>query len=56
MDANFIMTPDGDVIEVQATSEDKPTPWDEFIRLKVLANQGAENIAKLQQEAIAQAS
>lgn len=36
MDANFVMTPDGGVIEVQATAEDKPLAWDQFMELKHL--------------------
>ncbi len=52
MDANFIMTPNGDVIEIQATSEDKPLPWDAFMRLKHLADQGIATLAGLQDKAI----
>jgi len=48
MDANFVMTPDGGVVEVQATAEDKPLHWDQFMVLKKLADKGIENLAKLQ--------
>lgn len=54
MGANFVMTPDGDVIEVQATSENKPLPWDEFMKLKALANAGIAEIADLQMQAVSQ--
>ena len=51
MDANFVMTPDGGVIEVQATAEDKPLAWDQFMVLKSLADKGISDLAKLQLDA-----
>ncbi|TLS65710.1 ribonuclease PH [Mariprofundus erugo] len=51
MDANFIMTPDGGVIEVQATAEDKPLHWDQFMQLKQLADKGIRDLAALQLQA-----
>jgi len=51
MDANFVMTPDGGVIEVQATAEDKPLAWEQFMELKMLADKGISDLAKLQLEA-----
>lgn len=53
MDANFIMTPDGGVIEVQATAEDKPLHWDQFMQLKQLADKGICDLAALQLQATA---
>jgi len=53
MDANFIMTPDGGVIEVQATAEEKPLHWDQFMQLKVLADKGISDLAAIQNAAIA---
>jgi len=52
MDANFVMTPDGGVVEVQATAEDKPLHWDQFMILKKLADKGITDLAKLQLEAV----
>ncbi len=52
MDANFVMTGDGGVIEVQATAEDKPVAWDDFMALKVLADQGIQRLVALQNTAI----
>ncbi len=52
MDANFVMTPDGGVIEVQATAEDKPLHWDQFMQLKHLADKGIGELAGLQLEAV----
>jgi len=51
MDANFVMTPDGGVIEVQATAEDKPLSWDQFMQLKALADKGIADLAAKQKEA-----
>jgi len=53
MDANFIMTPEGGVIEVQATAEDKPLHWDQFMQLKLLADKGIKELATIQNKAIA---
>lgn len=53
MDANFVMTPAGGVIEVQATAEDKPLHWDQFMLLKKLAEKGIRELAELQQNAVA---
>jgi len=55
MDANFVMTPDGGVVEVQATAEDKPLSWDQFMQLKTLADKGIADLSALQNEAIAAA-
>jgi len=52
MDANFVMTPDGGVIEVQATAEDKPLHWDQFMQLKTLADKGIRGLAALQLQAV----
>jgi len=52
MDANFIMTPDGGIIEIQATAEDKPMQWDDVLALKELAGKGVAELAALQLEAV----
>jgi len=52
MDANFVMTPDGGVVEVQATAEDKPLSWEKFMQLKALANKGIGDLAELQKQAV----
>ena len=46
------MTPDGGVIEVQATAEDKPLPWDQFMELKALADKGISDLARIQLQAV----
>jgi len=55
MDANFVMTPGGGVVEVQATAEDKPLSWDQFMQLKALADKGISDLAVLQKQAVASA-
>lgn len=52
MDANFIMTADGGIIEVQATAEDKPLAWEQVLELKRLADKGVANLAALQNAAL----
>ncbi|MDX8392459.1 MAG: ribonuclease PH [Mariprofundaceae bacterium] len=53
MDANFVMTPAGGIIEIQATAEDKPMHWDEVLALKALAEKGIADLAELQCAAVA---
>ncbi len=53
MDANFIMSADGGIIEVQATAEDKPVSWDQVVALKELAQAGISQLVTLQLEAVA---
>jgi len=40
------------VVEVQATAEDKPLSWDQFMQLKTLADKGIADLSALQNEAI----
>jgi len=54
MDANFVMTPEGGIIEIQATAEDKPMHWNEVLEIKALAEKGIADLAKLQLAAVAQ--
>ncbi len=51
MDANFVMTPDGGIIEIQATAEDKPMLWDDVLVLKSLAQKGIRELSALQLQA-----
>ncbi|HKJ84008.1 MAG TPA: ribonuclease PH [Mariprofundaceae bacterium] len=52
MDANFVMTSEGGIVEVQATAEDKPLAWDDIVRLKDLAEKGIGTLCRFQTEAI----
>ncbi len=53
MDANFIITADGGIVEVQATAEDRPVAWDNVVTLKELAEKGIGDLVKLQLQATA---
>jgi ribonuclease PH len=52
MDANFVMTADGGIIEVQATAEDRPLAWDQVVALKELAARGIHQLCQRQIEAV----
>jgi len=52
MDANFVMTADGGIIEVQATAEDRPVAWEQVVELKELAAAGIHELCQRQIEAI----
>jgi len=52
MDANFIMTPEGGIIEIQATAEDKPLAWEQVLELKRLADKGVGELAEAQRTAV----
>jgi len=48
MDANFVMTVDGRVVELQATAEDKALPWSQIEALKQLADKGVAELVAMQ--------
>lgn len=49
-DANFVMTGDGGIVEIQGTAEGKPFSETDFLRLLELAKKGTSELARLQQE------
>ena len=51
-DANFVLTGDGRIIEVQMTAEREPFSEAEMIQLLGLARKGASELAALQREAL----
>ena len=51
-DANFVLSGDGKVIEIQMTAEDTPFSRDALNRLLDLAEQGIAQLAELQRSAI----
>jgi len=51
-DANFVLSGDGGIIEIQSTAEDKPFSETEFGELMVLARKGVNELCALQQLAI----
>ncbi|MDQ6964937.1 MAG: ribonuclease PH [Mariprofundales bacterium] len=52
MDANFVMTADGRVVELQATAEGRALPWSHIESLKELAERGVDALAALQLSAL----
>ncbi|MDP1837110.1 MAG: ribonuclease PH [Reyranella sp.] len=51
-DANFVLTGDGGIVEVQGTAEDKPFSEGQFLELMALAKKGVGELARLQRLAI----
>src|SRR6201995_2929475 len=52
-DANFVMTGDGRIVEVQGTAEKTPFTQDEFLALIALAKKGVARLVDLQKMAVA---
>lgn len=52
VDANFVATGTGDLIEVQATGEGGPFPAALMNEMLILAQQGIQQIARIQEEAL----
>ena len=51
-DANFVLTADGGIVEIQATAEDKPFPAEQFDALLALARKGIGELTVLQLAAV----
>ena len=51
-DANFVLTGDGGIVEVQGTAEEKPFTEVQFLNLLALAKKGVGELARLQRLAI----
>jgi ribonuclease PH len=51
-DANFVLTADGGVVEIQATAEQSPFRQEQLLELLALARQGTTYLAELQKRAI----
>jgi len=52
-DANFVLTADQGIVEIQATAEGKPFQQDQMMRLLELARHGIAQLVTLQNKAIA---
>lgn len=52
VDANFVISSDGKIIEVQATAEQKPFTQDQFLEMMKLASDSASELFKIQNKAI----
>jgi ribonuclease PH len=51
-DANFVMTGDGGIVEIQGTAEKGPFSRDAFSQLLSLAEKGIKDLTVLQQQAL----
>lgn len=51
-DANFVLTADGGVIEVQATAEDRPMSQEQFDQIFALARSGVRDLCAAQLDAL----
>jgi ribonuclease PH len=52
VDANFVMTADGKLVEIQGTAEEKPFSEEEFCALMGLAKKGISELVILQKQAL----
>ncbi len=52
VDANFVLTHDGRIIEIQGTGEEKPFGEDDFQAMFALAKLGVVRLAELQRQAL----
>lgn len=52
MDANFVLTADGRIVEIQCTAEDAPVEEAQFSALFALARAGVAELAALQMQAL----
>jgi ribonuclease PH len=51
-DANFVMTGNGNIVEIQATAEKTPFSEDQLLTLLALARKGVEKLVSLQKMAV----
>jgi ribonuclease PH len=51
-DANFVLTAEGGIVEIQATAEDKPIPEDAFGSLFALAKKGVRELCDIQKSVV----
>lgn len=52
VDANFVMTGDGRIVEVQGTAEKEPFSEDEFLQMLNLAKKSVKELVAIQNEAL----
>jgi ribonuclease PH len=45
-DFNFVLTRDGNIVEIQGTSEKTPLVWEQFEKMRLLALKGAKEITR----------
>jgi ribonuclease PH len=51
-DANFVLTGDGRIVEIQGTAEEEPFSEEELLRLMRLAKIGVSQLVKQQKEVL----
>ncbi len=51
-DANFVLTSDGGIVEIQATAEDRPMAEPDFLELFSLAKAGVAELSEIQRTAL----
>jgi ribonuclease PH len=51
-DANFVLTVDGGIVEIQATAEDKPLAESDFAALFALARKGVSELGEVQKSVL----
>jgi len=51
-DANFVLTGNGEIVELQGTAEDKPFSEEHFLQMFALARKGVAELATLQRAAL----
>ncbi|HLJ64402.1 MAG TPA: ribonuclease PH, partial [Stellaceae bacterium] len=51
-DANFVLTGDGGIVEIQATAESAPFTETRFAEMLALARLGAAELMRLQRQAL----
>ena len=52
VDANFVLTESGNIVEIQGTAEEKPFSKTSYLALMELAQEGVNNLIIKQKEAI----
>ena len=52
IDANFVMTQSGRIVEVQAAAEKEPFSWETFERMKTLAEKGIAELIQIQKKVL----
>ena len=52
VDANFVLTESGKIVEIQGTAEETPFSQSQYLTLMELANKGIADLIKIQKEAI----
>ncbi len=53
VDANFVMTEEGEWVELQATGEKGPFSWNIFEEMKTMASRAIQQLIKIQKEVLA---